>query len=108
VLGSLEYGVAELKIPLLLVLGHEKCGAVKASLEAIEHRVKAPSHIQDLVEGIRPAIERTKNRPGDALDNAVREQARLVAAQLRRNPIIRKAQVVAARYDLDTGRVSLL
>jgi carbonic anhydrase len=114
VLGSIEYGVAELKIPLLVVLGHEKCGAVKASLEAIEHGVKAPSHIQDLVEGIRPAIEHTRGKPGDALDNAVREQARLVAAGLRRNPIIGAAvragrcRIVAARYDLDSGRVTLL
>jgi carbonic anhydrase len=76
--------------------------------------VKAPSHIADLVEGIRPAIERTKKRPGDALDNAVRERARLVAATLRRNPSIGaavragKSRVVAARYDLDTWQVSLL
>ena len=52
--------------------------------------------------------EATKGKPGDPLDNAVRENARLVAAGLRRNPIIAHAKVVAARYDLDTGLVTLL
>ena len=74
VLGSLEFGVAELNIPLLMVLGHEKCGAVKATIEAVEQNATAPAHIGALVEGIRPAVEKVKGQAGDALDNAVREK----------------------------------
>src|SRR3954451_24527244 len=71
VLGSIEYGVAELNIPLILVMGHEKCGAVKATLEAVEKHTTAPDRIQTLVRDITPAIEQSKGQPGDALDNAV-------------------------------------
>ena len=114
VLGSIEYGVEHLGTPLVVVLGHEKCGAVASTIEAVRTGAKVPPHIDYLVNGIRPAVERTQGKPGDHLDNAVRENARLVAARLRRNTIIAhaahegKVKVVAARYDLDTGRVALL
>ncbi len=55
-LGSLEFGVAELGIPLLLVLGHERCGAVSATIQAVDHQEKAPGSIQALVEYIRPSV----------------------------------------------------
>lgn len=114
VLGSIEFGVEELSIPLIVVLGHEKCGAVAAAIDALEKHTKVPPHIDYLVRGLRPAVEQTKGKQGDHLDNAVRENARLVAGKLRKNSIIAhsaregKVKVVAARYDLDTGRVSLL
>jgi carbonic anhydrase len=114
VLASLEYGVAVLEVPLLLVLGHEGCGAVRASLEAIEDGKTLPSHLGFLVDGLQPAIRATQGDSGDAADNAVREQARRVAALLRSDPIIGAAveagttEVVAAHYALGTGRVSLL
>jgi carbonic anhydrase len=114
VLGSIEFGTEELAIPLILVLGHEKCGAVSATIDAIESNTTPPPHIDYLVEGIRPAVEQTKGKPGDHLDNAVRKNAQLVAGALGKDTIIAdavhegKTKVVAARYDLDTGRVSLL
>lgn len=58
VMGSLEYGAYELEIPLLLVLGHKKCGAVKATMETIESGGKAEGSIAYLVEAIRPAVEK--------------------------------------------------
>lgn len=54
-LGSIEYGIAELKIPLLVVLGHERCGAVKATIETLEKNAKAPGFIGSLVQSIQPA-----------------------------------------------------
>src|SRR5690348_16395519 len=72
VLGSLEYGVAELHIPVLMVLGHEKCGAVQATVEAVEKNAHAEADINWLVEGIRPAVEQAKTHSGDLLDNAVK------------------------------------
>jgi carbonic anhydrase len=53
-LGSIEFGVAELKIPLLMVLGHERCGAVSATIEAVEKHAEAPDQIAALVKGIAP------------------------------------------------------
>jgi carbonic anhydrase len=114
VLGSLEYGVAELKVPLLMVLGHEKCGAVKATIEAVENNTKAPDEINWLVEGIRPAVEKAHGKPGDLLDNAVRANVILTVQRLKNSAILADAlqngtlKIVGARYDLDTGLVEVL
>ena len=62
VMGSLEYGAYELEIPLLLVLGHKGCGAVKATMETIESGAKAEGSMAYLVEAIRPAIEMPKTK----------------------------------------------
>ena len=112
-LGSIEFGVEELGIPLVMVLGHEKCGAVAATIEAVEHNAEAPGHIGALVEGIRPAVEQVKGQPGDLLDNAVRANVELTVRQLKTSPILAEAletghiKIVGARYDLDTGVVEV-
>jgi carbonic anhydrase len=111
VLGSIEYGVAELGIPLILVLGHEKCGAVKATLEAVEHHTTAPDRIQTLVRAITPAIEQSKDQPGDALDNAVLTNTALTVDRLKATPLLAEAlgkgglKIIGGRYDLDSGTV---
>jgi carbonic anhydrase len=111
VLGSIEYGVAELGIPLILVLGHEKCGAVKATLEAVEHHTTAPDRIQTLVRAITPAIEQSKGQPGDALDNAVLANTALTVGRLQATPLLADAlgkgglKIIGGRYDLDSGAV---
>ena len=113
VLGSLEFGVAELKIPLLLVLGHEKCGAVKATIEAVENNAEAEAEINWLVDGIRPAVEAAKEQSGDLLDNAVKANVGLTVERLKGSPILSEAinkgelKIVGARYDLDTGIVEI-
>jgi len=113
VLGSLEYGVAELKIPLLMVLGHEKCGAVKATIETIEKNATAEADINALVEAIRPAVEKVRGQPGDLLDNAVKANVELTVSLLKTSPILAEAvengtlKIVGARYDLDTGVVEV-
>jgi carbonic anhydrase len=114
VLGSLEFGVAELKIPLLMVLGHEKCGAVKATVEAVEHNATAEAEINWLVEGIRPAVEAVKEQSGDLLDNAVKANISLTVERLKGSAILsealekRELRIVGGRYDLDTGLVEII
>jgi carbonic anhydrase len=114
VLGSLQFGVAELKIPLLMVLGHEKCGAVKATVEAVENNATAEAEINWLVDGIRPAVEAAKTQSGDLLDNAVKENVSLTVERLKGSSILSEAlekgdlQIIGARYDLDTGIVEVV
>jgi carbonic anhydrase len=114
VLGSLEFGVAELKIPLLMVLGHEKCGAVKATVEAVESNTTAEAEINWLVDGIRPAVEEAKTQSGDLLDNAVKANIALTVERLKGSAMLSEAvekgelKIVGARYDLDTGTVEVI
>jgi carbonic anhydrase len=114
VLGSLEFGVAELKIPLLMVIGHEKCGAVKATVEAVENNATAEAEINWLVDGIRPAVEAAKTQSGDLLDNAVKANVSLTVERLKGSSILSEAvenddlKIAGARYDLDTGIVEAI
>ena len=104
-LGTIEYGVAELGARLIVVLGHERCGAVKAAL-ASDH---APGHIDSLVRDIQPAVKAAKGKPGDALDATIAENARQVAAQIKAKAALgdlaKEVRIVFAIYDLDTGKV---
>lgn len=110
--GSIEYAVAELGVPLVLVLGHERCGAVAAAVKLVEENASFPGAIGEVVEPIVPAVLRAKRLGGDLLDNAVRENVRGVAARLRGSGAILperiaagQLKVVGARYDLDDGAV---
>jgi carbonic anhydrase len=110
-LGSVEYAVEHLGSSLIVVLGHESCGAVAAAVA----EAKAPGHIAAVLEAIEPAVKQTKGNPGDPVENAVRAQALDVAKQLQgAEPILServqsgKLKIVAARYDLSTGKVELL
>jgi len=110
VLGSVEYAVEHLGVKLILVLGHESCGAVTA---AVKHTSEA--HITTIVQAIQPAIEESKGQAGDPVHNCVVANARLAAKQIRESqPVIAKAmlhdgvKVEAAVYDLETGKVNRL
>jgi carbonic anhydrase len=104
-LGSIEYAVAHLGARLVVVLGHQRCGAVKAALES-DH---APGHIESLVRDIQPAVKAAKGKPGDALSATVTENARQVAAQIKAKAALgdlaKEVQIVSAVYDLDTGKI---
>src|SRR5690242_14499453 len=78
-LGSLEYGAEHLHIPLLVVLGHERCGAVTAAVEG----GAAEGHIAALINLLKPAVDKTHGLPGDLVANAVRTNVELVVKQLR-------------------------
>ncbi|MCL6096996.1 MAG: carbonic anhydrase [Bacteroidetes bacterium] len=110
-IGSIEYAVEHLNVKLIVVLGHERCGAVSAAVKGGE----APGHLRYLVEAIQPAVEKAKSLSGDIVENAVRINVQNVVAQLKSSePIIeefvheKKVDVVGARYDLDDGLVTFL
>ena len=111
--GSVEYAVAELGVPLIMVLGHSNCGAVKAALKHIEASDKLPGAIRQLVDILRPVVARVKNQPGDALDNAIRANVvagveRLKGLQPILAPAVKqnKLKVIGGVYDLRTGTVT--
>lgn len=116
VLSSLEYGVAVLGTPLVMVLGHSNCGAVKATIEEIQSSKPLPGHIWDITDAVRPGIENVVKAGGtDLLERAIDANveynvSRIASAQ----PIIAEAvkggrvHVVGAEYELATGKVRLL
>ena len=108
---SIEYAVIHLGTRLVVVMGHQRCGAVEATiLEA-----KDPGHIADLLETIEPAVEKARTQKGNFLDNAVRQNIRDVVTQLKADkPVLAdlvktgKVEIVGAYYNLDTGTVTFL
>ena len=116
ILASLEYGTAVLQSPLILVLGHTSCGAIKASIKAVKSDEDFPGHIQQLATSLTPAIDAAmKRNPKDLEEAATRENVRLNVESLRNStPLLRrlvqtkKLQVVGGVYDLKTGKVTLL
>jgi len=114
-MGTVEYGAEVLGAPLLVVLGHEKCGAVAAACEVVTKNAKFPGSIGPMVRPIVPAATAMRGKPGDFVDNTVRESARRTAQRLAvASPILSKLvkegklKIVAARYDLDDGKVEYL
>ena len=107
-IGSIEYAVAHLGSPLLMVLGHEHCGAVAAAVAD----AKEPGHIASIIKAIRPAVAKTKDRPGDPLQNAIQANVHNIAARLERTgPVLSEAvkagrlKVMGATFSLSTGKV---
>ncbi len=111
---SLAYSVKALGAPLIMVMGHERCGAVAAAVEFVTKGTRLPSPMMAMVEPIGPAVRAARHLQGDLLDNAVRENAKAVAKALRENAAFRpevanhRLRVVAARYDLDDGKIEVL
>ncbi len=111
-IGSIEYAVEHLGAPLIVVLGHERCGAVEAARDTIAAKTEAPGHIQSLVRAIAPAVEATTGADAEATAKANEQH---VAKGLRESgPLLKgmvdkgEVSVVAAHYDLDTGAVEFL
>ena len=109
-IGSLEFGTLVLGAKVILVLGHERCGAVKAAIEGGE----LPGQIGSLTEAIQPAVERSKDQPGDKVENAVKANVWLQAQRLKASPVINQAieqgkvKIFGAYYDLDTALLEIL
>src|SRR3984885_7127129 len=70
---SLEYAVAILSTPLLLVLGHDSCGAVDATIKSLKDNTVLPGHLPSLVTALAPAVKAVLQHEGNALDNAIRQ-----------------------------------
>lgn len=118
VLGTLQFGVAEFATPLLVVLGHSKCGAVKATIEAIEKKSPASgTDIDALVAAITPSVEEAEELGAtkeDLLPVAIDSNVERVVEQLAQAKVLsvavksRKLKIIGAVYELGTGEVSFL
>jgi carbonic anhydrase len=112
-LGSIEYAVGVLGVPLVVVMGHERCGAVAAAAAVVRENATFPGSIGRMIEPIIPAVLKAQGQPGDLVDNSIRENVRRVTHYLRTatDPLLLEPQrtgklkVVGAYYDLDTGTV---
>jgi len=110
-IGSIEYAVEHVGVRLIVVLGHQRCGAVAAAVSGAQDT----GQIVHLIKAIQPAVEEVKGKPGDALDNAVHAQALDVVKKLQTtDPIISesfqsgKLSIVGGYYSLDSGKVDFL
>ena len=111
-LGSIEYAVDILDARLIVVLGHQSCGAVYAAMKTVAAKGKAAGHIQSLVTAIKPVVEST---PKADLDTMIKANVKYVVDALRSSTPILKArvdsgnvQVIGGYYTLDTGAVTFL
>jgi carbonic anhydrase len=111
VLASIEYAVLHLHVPLIVVLGHTRCGAVGACLSGGSDE----GHLGVLMASICPVVEQVREKPGDLLENATRAHVAAVVAQIETSEPVLAAQVArgavrvaGALYDVDTGVVTLL
>ena len=108
--GSLEFGTLVLGSKVLMVVGHERCGAVKAAIEG----GSLPGQIGSLTAAIKPAVETSKNQAGDKVENAVKANVRLQANRLKASGELSKLieagtlKIVGGYYDLDTGKVTMV
>jgi carbonic anhydrase len=111
-LGSIEYAIDGLGVHLIVVLGHQSCGAVDAAMKTVAAKGKAPGHIQALVTAIKPVVNAT---PKADLDTMIKANVKHVVEALRSSTPILKAkvdsgelQVIGGYYTLDTGAVTFL
>jgi carbonic anhydrase len=114
-IGSMEYAVEHFATPLIVVLGHERCGAVTATVTATTTGVMPPPHLASLVTAIRPSVEASSAMPGDAVENAIVTHIRRTVAELKASgPVLADAvgsgwlEIVGAEYHLASGRVDFL
>lgn len=112
--GSIEYGVAELGVPLIMVLGHSECGAIKAAIKHMDDRDPLPGALGELVNRLRPAVAKSRGMPGDRLANAIQVNVTTGVQTLQGLPPIiapavkrGRVKIVGAVYDLRTGGVTL-
>ncbi|HEY3621473.1 MAG TPA: carbonic anhydrase [Roseiarcus sp.] len=114
-LGTIEYGAAVLGSPLVVILAHTACGAVKAACDIVTKNATYPGVIGRMIAPIVPAALAVRNDPGDFTNNAAKESAKRTASKLSSlSPIVGdlvgagKVKIVAAIYDLQTGVVTYL
>ncbi len=114
VIGSVEYGPAVLGTPLVVVLGHEGCGAIKAAIDSIRTGKPAPGHLPAVVAALRPAYEAALKEGGELVPTMTRAQTRLTVARLEADPVLTphvdagRLRIVGGYYHLGSGLVELL
>jgi carbonic anhydrase len=114
-IASFEYGVAVLNVPLILVLGHDACGAIDSTIKAVKDGAKFPGHIPSLIKALKPAVNDVLDQTGDLLANATAQNVRLTVKKLSSStPILQEAieagklKIVGGVYNLQDGRVNLV
>jgi carbonic anhydrase len=114
-IASLEYGVAVLGVPLILVLGHDSCGAVDAAIKSLKDGTTLPGHMPSLVAGVAPAVKAVSQQGGDTLAKAIRQNVIDNVANLASaTPILsaaveqKKLRVVGGVYGLKDGKVQMV
>ena len=114
-LGTVEYGAAVLGSPLIVVLAHTSCGAVKAACDVVARNATYPGAIGPMIEPILPAAIAVRSEAGDFVDNTAKESARRTARRLAVSSKLLagligtgKLKIVAAIYDLGTGVVTYI
>jgi len=113
-IASLEYAVQVLNTPLIMVLGHEACGAVDATIKSVKDGTTLPGHLPSLVAALKPAVDAVKSDSGDMLANAIKRNVALNVDRLKTTaPILKsfaddkKIRVVGGVYALRTGKVEM-
>lgn len=114
-LGSVEFAVRQFGVPLVMVLGHDRCGAVNATLTALTTDAAPTDHVGTLVTALAPAVREALRQGGDVLDLAVRANVRHVVSQLETSePVLAghvregRLAVVGAHYDMASGLVEVI
>jgi carbonic anhydrase len=114
-IASLEYAVAVLNVPAILVLGHDSCGAVDAAIKSLADNTTLPGHMPSLVTGVAPAVKAVSQQGGDVLAKAIRQNVVDNVAKLRSaTPILSaaveqgKLKVAGGVYGLRDGRVDMV
>jgi carbonic anhydrase len=109
---SLDYSVKHLGVRVVMVLGHRRCGAVIAAVEG--HEGTADQDVGPMLSELRPAVAKSKGMPGDPVENAVRENVKLVMKKLASSSELSamvksgELKIVGGIYDLDTGTIEML
>ncbi len=109
-IGSLEFGSAVLGTKVIMIMGHERCGAVDATLKG----TPVPGQIGSLLDAIRPSLPQSKGLPGDPLENAAKANIIYQVEKLKKSPVLAelitagKLKIVGGYYDLDKGTVALV
>ncbi|BAP95207.1 carbonic anhydrase [Mycobacteroides abscessus] len=116
--GSIEYGAVMDHTPLMVVLGHQRCGAATAAVKSLEQHTPAPAHLADVVGALQPAYLHAKQSPPKSLDDlietTIRAQIRLTVNALRADPPLASStknnelHIIGAYYSLDNGIVTWL
>lgn len=109
-IGSLEFGSLVLGSKVIMVLGHERCGAVDATIKGAQ----VPGQIGSLIDAIKPSVEKSKELPGDKLENACKANILMQVEKLKASTVLSKLidagklKIVGGYYDLDNGTVSIV
>ncbi|WJR31573.1 carbonic anhydrase [Mycobacteroides immunogenum] len=116
--GSVEYGAVMDHTPLMVILGHQRCGAVTAAVKSLEQSTPAPAHLADVVEALKPAYLQAKQAKRESLDElieaTIRAQIRITVNEAHADPPLasnvknNELRIVGAYYTLDTGIVTWL